>query len=87
MLQTGWWVDAAQLVFPEGPAPTFFRSGPYPGMHGPGTSRIDTFLLNKPALLALRAMRYCYDLPGAGPDHAPLALDLDLRAFHGSARF
>ena len=52
---TGWWAEATTTLF-EAPLPnTFRRQGVHANMTGYGTSRIDSFLLNRPAMQALRS--------------------------------
>ena len=79
---SGWWTDAAVLSGMSG-KPTFRRQGVRQNMKGVGCTRIDTVFLNKAAVALFSSMQYHYCLPGQGPDH--VCLQVDLKLFSNSA--
>ena len=86
-LDSGWWVNPAIILGKEKMA-TFCKKGvSNDDQTGPLKTRIDGFLLNRPAAEALVDMRPLDKIPGSGPDHVPIALDLNLRAFSEIGEF
>ena len=65
--------------------PTYCKQGIVDNKGGPGRTRIDSVLLNKPALALFKQVRYLYGLLGAGKEHVALAVDLDLDRFTTTA--
>ena len=76
---TSWHDIAAELAGEDGPAPTYRKEGPYPGMTGAGCTRIDMMYLNSAAWAAIDTfgMDYNTDVPS----HVPLRTRFDLDAF------
>ena len=81
-IRSQWWADAVVVQMGVEPPPTFRKCGVCKSMKGPGVTRIDTILVNRPALAALRSCSYKYKQ--VGPDHVAIVLGFELDKFDTS---